>query len=116
MSYSVPTDEHGNAIPPKQELGSLQPEVVKKPKVVKCPKCGSTTFDLFKTIEVMDMLSFDDKTGEPYVLMMTMDNALPPDYKPHKHFDRAVCSECGELIPKELFAELPDEIETELNE
>jgi hypothetical protein len=114
MSYPAETDEHGNAIPPKteQSLGGLQPEIVKKPKVLKCPKCGSTTFDLIKNIDVVDMLSFDDETGKPFIELMNLNEALSG--MPHRNCDKVQCSECGEPIPKEWLNDLPDEIENDV--
>jgi len=119
LSYPVETDQHGNATPPttQQSLGGLQSEVVQKPKVVKCLKCGSTTFDLITHIQVRDMLSFDDETGEPFISAKNLNELLDAQsYRPHKDCERIECSECGEPIPKEWFADLPDRIETELME
>jgi len=112
MSYPVETDEHGNAIPPQKEeqsLGGLQPETVKKSHILKCPKCGSTTFHLIKNVDIVDTLSFDDQTDEPFIELYNISEAMQ-HYIPHKQCDKIECAECGEPIPKEAFKDLPDEI------
>ena len=114
MGCLVETDQHGNAIPPT-ELGGLQPQVVQKPKVLKCPKCGSTTFDLIsEPFTVVDMLSFDDETGKPFISLMNLNEAMR-EYTPQRNCQRVECSECGEPIPKEWLKDLPEEIETDVD-
>ena len=98
----------------QQEIfGNLQPEIVKKPEIFKCLKCGSTTFDLIKNIDIVDMLSFDEETGEPFIALFNIGEALQT-YIPHKECDKAQCSECGEPVPKEWLKDLPDKINSDL--
>ncbi|MEM1551606.1 MAG: hypothetical protein QXH03_02915 [Candidatus Bathyarchaeia archaeon] len=89
-----------------QDLGGLKPEIVKKPKVIRCPKCGSTEFLLRKTITVNDRLIIDEESGVARIELENINESMAY-YQPLQDCDEIVCAECETPIPKENFNEIP---------
>ncbi len=74
----------------------------------KCPKCGSTSFQLISHVTVYDTLYFDENDGHPVVELEEAGyvvEGLDPFY-----CDEVECIECGEQINKEeLFKHIDKE-------